>query len=63
MKQVFNVIVYTGSDNIGSNGYVKYRKVNSINKFRIFINNKYPNWKFATIYDHNTKEKIEIIKP
>lgn len=63
MKQIFNVIVYTGSDTIGNNGYVKYRKVNSINKFRIFINSKYPNWKFATIYDNTTKEKISIIKP
>jgi len=62
-KQVYNVIINTGDINTGANGYVTYHKVNSILKFKLFASNRYPKWKFATVYDHSTKSKIEIIKP
>lgn len=62
-KQVFNVIINTGDISTGANGYVTYHKVNSVSKFVLFASNRYPNWKFATIYDHATKGKIEVIKP
>ena len=62
-KQVYNVIINTGDTNTGANGYVTYHKVNSIPKFKLFASNKYPKWKFATVYDHASKGKLEIIKP
>jgi hypothetical protein len=62
-KQIFNIIVFTGNKLIGNDGFVKYRKVNDINKFVSFISNKYPLWKFATIYDNVTKDKIKVITP
>lgn len=62
-KIVFNIIIFTGNITTGNKGYVTYHKVNSIQSFRKFANEKYPQWKFATIYNNSTKEKIEVIKP
>lgn len=61
-KEVFNIIVFTGNNEIGSNGFVKYRKINNLNRFISFVSNKYPLWKFATVYDCETNEK-KIITP
>lgn len=60
---VYNVIVNVGNVTLGNKGYITYHKVNSLEKFRTFITEKYPTWKFATIYNNTTKEKIEVIKP
>lgn len=62
-KQVFNIIVHTGDTSKGKNGFITYHKVNSVDKFKSFVNDKYPLWKFATIYDKETRSKIEVIKP
>lgn len=62
MKE-FNIIVNTGNDALGNKGFITYHKVNSIDKWKIFCANKYPNWIFANVYDHKTKIKIETIKP
>ena len=61
-KIVYNIIINTGDLNTGSNGYVTYHKVHSIPKFKEFASNRYPKWKFATVYNNATKEKMEIIK-
>lgn len=60
---VYNVIVNVGDVNLGNKGYITYHKISSINKFKTFISTKYPLWKFGTVYNNSTKEKIEIIKP
>lgn len=62
-KIIFNIIINTGDLSLGNKGYITYHKVNSIQLFKKFANEKYPNWKFANVYNHSTKEKIEIIKP
>lgn len=62
-KQEYNIIINTGSEIVGNKGYVTYHKVSSIEKFKVFAAAKYPNWKFATIYDKITRAKIEVIKP
>ena len=54
-KIVYNVIINTGG------AYITYHKVNSIAKFKLFADRKFPGWKFATVYDGKTK--IEVIKP
>jgi hypothetical protein len=59
---IYNAIVFTGDINIGNKGYVKYRKINNLQRFNIFLNNKYPEWKFYNLYDNKTKQKIDIIK-
>lgn len=58
----YNVILFTNDLNVGAKGFVKYRKVSSIQKFKVFANQQFPKWTFATIYDNETKEKIEVIK-
>lgn len=62
-KIVFNVIVNVGNIALGNKGYITYHKINSIDKFKKFLEEKYPDWKFATVYNNDTKEKIEVIKP
>jgi|APGre2960657444_1045066.scaffolds.fasta_scaffold42521_3 hypothetical protein len=60
---VYNAIVFTDDLKVGQNGYITYHKINNLIKFKNFITRKYPNWKFATVYNNVTKEKLEIIKP
>ena len=57
----FNAIVYTGSDIIGNKGYVLYHKQTSLERLKKYLNTKYHDWKFITIYDRKTNEK-EVIK-
>jgi hypothetical protein len=59
---IYNAIVFTGDINIGNKGYVKYRKINNLQRFNIFLNKKYPEWKFYNLYDNKTKQKIDLIK-
>lgn len=60
--KMYNVIVNAGDISIGNNGYIKYRKISSLERFKLFLDTKYSKWVFATIYDHETKEKIKVIK-
>ena len=60
--KMYNAIVNVGDASIGNNGYIKYRKISHLEKFKLFLNGKYSEWIFATIYDHETKVKIEVIK-
>lgn len=62
-KVIYNVIVFTDDVKIGQKGYITYHKINDLNKFRVFITDKYPQWKFATVYDNKTKAKLDLIKP
>lgn len=61
--KMYNAIVNVGDNSQGNNGYMKYRKISHLERFKLFLSGKYPQWKFATIYDHETREKIEVIKP
>ena len=58
----YNIILFTGDIRIGNNGFVTYHKVNSIDKFKVFADSKYCKWVFMTVYNHATKEKIEVIR-
>jgi hypothetical protein len=57
----FNAIVYTGNTGIGNKGFITYRKQANLERFKTFLNSKYPLWSFATLYDRKTNEK-ELIK-
>jgi hypothetical protein len=63
MAKEYNIIINTGSEDLGNKGYITYHKVSSIDKFMLFARTKYPRWKFATVYDKETRTKIEVIKP
>jgi len=63
MAKEYNIIINTGAENLGNKGYITYHKVSSIDKFKLFACTKYPEWKFATVYDKATREKLEVIKP
>lgn len=60
--KMYNAIVNVGDINIGNKGYMKYRKISSLERFKLFLGNKYPNWIFANVYDSETKEKLCVIK-
>lgn len=62
VMRVYNVIVNVGDDTIGNNGFVKYHKISSLERFKSFLNTKYPKWAFATVYDYETKQKTDILK-
>lgn len=57
-----NIIINTGNETLGNKGYVKYNDVSSLEKFRALVNEKYPRWIFFTVYDKNTRVKLEVIK-
>lgn len=50
-RKLLNIIVFTGDLSKGNKGYVTYHNVQGIDKFKKFINEKYPKWKFINIYD------------
>jgi len=60
--RVYNVIVNVGDATIGNNGYVKYHKISSLERFKSYISVKYPSWVFATVYDKETREKLDVLK-
>ena len=60
--RVYNVIVNVGDATIGNNGYIKYRKISSLERFKSFLNAQHPNWVFATVYDKETRQKIDVLK-
>jgi len=61
MKPTFNAITYTGDKSLGASGFVKYRKISSIEKHVNFIERKYPLWLWITFYNKQTNER-RIIK-
>jgi hypothetical protein len=62
MSKQFVAIVNVGDSSLGNNGFIKYRKISFLTKFKVFIDGKYPKWRFATIYDKETREKLEVWK-
>jgi hypothetical protein len=60
--RIYNVIVNVGDATIGNNGYIKYRKISSLERFKSFLNTEHPNWVFATVYDKETREKLDVLK-
>lgn len=60
--KMYNIIVNVGDTSKGNQGYITYHKISSLEKFKLFLGGNHPQWIFATIYDHQTKAKIEVIK-
>jgi len=60
--KMYNAIVNVGDVSIGNNGYIKYRKISSLERFKLFLGGNHPQWIFMRVYDHKTKEEIELIK-
>jgi hypothetical protein len=63
MKATYNAITYTGDKSIGAGGFVKYRKISTIDHHVKFISKKYPNWLWITFYNRITNDKQIIKKP
>jgi len=40
----------------------EYPNITNLSKFKIFLNEKYPNWVYFNLYDGHTKDFIEHIK-
>jgi hypothetical protein len=62
MAKVYNAIVNVGDDSIGNKGFITYHKISFLTKFKSFIDTKYPKWRFVTIYDKETREKLDVWK-
>ncbi len=62
MAKVYNAIVFVGDTSIGNKGFITYHKISFLTKFKSFIDTQYPKWRFATIYDKETRQKIEVWK-
>jgi len=60
--KMYNAVVNIGDISKGNQGYITYHKISSLEKFKLFLNGKYSEWIFMTVYDQKTKEKIEVIK-
>ena len=58
----FNAIVYTGKQEIGNKGFITYHKQTSLDRLKTFVNDKYPHWRFITVYDRKTNEKEVITR-
>lgn len=58
----YTIIVYSGEQNLGNEGYIKYRSVNNLTRFRTFVDGKYPKWRFYNIYDKKTRDLVLTIK-
>jgi len=63
MKATFNAITYTGDKTQGASGFVKYRKISTIEKHIKFIERKYPEWRWITFFNRETNEKRIIKRP
>lgn len=53
------ITVKTNNPTVGFKGYITYRKVNKINNFIRFANQKFPNWDILFILDKRTGIKYK----
>ena len=62
MSKIYNIIVCVPKSPTVPNGFVKYRQVNNLDRFKKFLVERYADWRFYTLYDSKTREKIEVVK-
>ena len=43
---------------INSNQFVKYEYVNNLKLFTIFIDKKFPDWRYFNVFNRETKQQI-----
>ena len=60
--KMYNAVVNVGDTSKGNNGYITYHKISSLERFKLFLGSDHPKWIFMRLYDHKTKEEIEVIK-
>jgi hypothetical protein len=60
--KMYNAVVNVGDISKGNKGYITYHKINSLEKFKLFLGGNHPQWIFMRVYDHKTKEEIGLIK-
>lgn len=57
----YTAIIHTGDTNTGSGGFIKWRNINNKERLITSVKRLYPNSNFITLYDKQTKEKVEVI--
>lgn len=60
-KERFTAIIYTGDNNIGNQGFVKWRSVTNITKLKDSVLKYYPLAKWVNVYSKSTKQKVDFI--
>lgn len=58
----YTAIFYTGDQNVGNNGYMKWRNVTNVNRLIRSVINKYPGAKFIHLYDKKTEDRVDYIE-
>lgn len=65
MKE-YNITIFTGDESLGNKGFITYHKCSdtpNFDRFKKLANEKYPKWRYATVFLKSTREKLGIIKP
>ena len=55
-KKSYTVIVKVGPEK-----FLKYRNIHSIDNFIQFLNRSWPDWRYANIYDKETRDQVRSI--
>lgn len=43
---------------VGNTQFVKYEYVNNLPRFALFLNAKFPGWRYANVFDRETGKQI-----
>lgn len=52
---------YTAIVKVGEESFVKYRNIGNIERFRTFLNTRFPSWRYTNLYDKVTRTQVGSI--
>jgi len=52
---------YTAIIKVGAETFVKYRNIQNIDRFRAFLDDRFPEWRYANLFDKVTREQVGSI--
>ena len=60
--KLYNIIAHVPNNTEVTNGYIKYRNINSLERWERFLNKKFPTWRFYNVYEKESKDLLKTIK-
>jgi hypothetical protein len=58
IPKVFNAKIFVGDTTKGNQGFLTWRKCNGFDRWKRDVTKCYPQWIYADIYDHKTKDWV-----